>query len=66
MSLFYVYVCVLCELFFSSIMLCVLLSYVNMCVRRVYFTINLLTYLLTKAHDLTGSQRIKKKNVADL
>ena len=38
MSLFYVYVCELCELFFSSITLCVLLSYVNMCVRRVYFT----------------------------
>ena len=46
MSLFYVYVYVLYELF-SSIMLCALLSRVNVCANcHVYFTINLLTYLL--------------------
>jgi len=45
MSLFYVYVYVLYELF-SSIMLRTLLSRVNVCACHVYFTINLLTYLL--------------------
>jgi len=42
LSLFYVYVCVLCELFFF------IDNVVNMCACHVYFTINLLTYLLRK------------------
>jgi len=52
MSKFYVFVlravrvCILYELFISSIMLCTLLSYVNTCTCHVYFTINLLTYCL--------------------
>ena len=46
MCLFYVYMYVLYELFFSSIMLCPAFC-VNMCACHVYFTINLLTNLPT-------------------
>jgi len=49
-SVFYVLVlclrvCIVWTVFFSSIMLCALLSYVNTCACHVYFTINLLIYL---------------------
>ena len=46
MSLFFVYVYVL---FSSSIMLYARLSCVNTCACHVYFTINVLTYLLSAA-----------------
>jgi len=35
-------------------MLCMLLSYVNMCACHVYFTINLLTYLTLQCFDAIG------------
>ena len=44
----YVYVYVLCELFFSIDNAVRLLSYVNMCACHVYFTKSLLTYLLER------------------
>jgi len=49
----YVYVYVLCELFFPIDNVVRLLSYVNMCACHVYFTTSLLTYLLerTDGHD---------------
>jgi len=44
LCLFYVYVCVLCELFFIySVVL--LLSCVNVCAFHMYFTVNLLLLL---------------------
>jgi len=46
MYLFYVYVYVLYELFFIDNVVR-MLFYVNMCACHVYFTITLLTYLLT-------------------
>jgi len=51
MYLFYMYVHVLYELFFFIDNVVRLLSYVNICARHVYLTINLLS-LLTKK-DLT-------------
>ena len=47
MSLFYVYVYVLYELFFIDNVVH-LLSYVNMRACHVYFTINLLTYKVAR------------------
>jgi len=52
MSKIYVYIYVLYALFFSSIILCALLSYVNTCACHAYFTINLLTYLFSISDNM--------------